>query len=111
MAAHRRDRGHIGGCSETRIGRSLSALAIRGSVEPGGSSELAGGARCARSQAAFPCCLSLLTTAICDDPVTGLLPNKMKHGEEWEREGSVSYFDAGKLLFATGVGVRIHGGS
>jgi formylglycine-generating enzyme len=45
------------------------------------------------------------------DPETGLLPNKMKHGEEWERPGSVSYFDGGKLLFATGVGVRVHGGS
>jgi formylglycine-generating enzyme required for sulfatase activity len=45
------------------------------------------------------------------DPATGLLLNKMKHGEEWEREGSVSYFDGGKLVFATGVGVRIHGGS
>ena len=35
----------------------------------------------------------------------------MEHGEEWEREGSVSYFDGGKLVFATGAGVRIHGGS
>ena len=34
----------------------------------------------------------------------------MKHGTEWEREGSISYFDGGKLLFASGVGVRIHGG-
>jgi formylglycine-generating enzyme required for sulfatase activity len=45
-----------------------------------------------------------------NDPVTGLLPNKLKHGKDWEREGSVSYFDQGKLLFASGVGVRIHGG-
>ena len=45
------------------------------------------------------------------DPVKGLLPNKLEHGEEWEREGSVSYFDGGRLLFASGVGVRIHGGS
>jgi hypothetical protein len=44
------------------------------------------------------------------DPATGLLPNKLKHGKEWEREGSVSYFEDGKLLFASGVGVRIHGG-
>lgn len=44
------------------------------------------------------------------DPANGLLPNKMKHGKEWEREGSVSYFDGGRLLFASGAGVRIHGG-
>ena len=35
-------------------------------------------------------------------PATGLLPNKMKHGEEWEREGSVSYFDNGKLRVCDG---------
>ena len=45
------------------------------------------------------------------DPATGLLPNKLKHGGEWEREGSVSYFEGGRLKFASGVGVRIHGGS
>jgi formylglycine-generating enzyme required for sulfatase activity len=45
------------------------------------------------------------------DPVKGLIPNKRKHGPEWEREGSVSYFDGGRLMFASGVGVRIHGGS
>ncbi len=44
------------------------------------------------------------------DPETGVLPNKLEHGIEWEREGSLSYFDGGKLLFAGGVGVRIHGG-
>jgi hypothetical protein len=52
-----------------------------------------------------------LDQADLDDPVRGLLPNKMKHGEEWERPGSISYFDGGKLIFASGVGVRIHGGS
>jgi len=46
-----------------------------------------------------------------NDPARGILPNKLKHGEEWEREGSVSYFDGGQLRFAGGVGVRIHGGS
>lgn len=45
-----------------------------------------------------------------NDPAKGLLPNKREHGEEWEREGSMSYFDGGKLRFASGVGVRIHGG-
>src|SRR5688500_466492 len=51
-----------------------------------------------------------LDDADLNDPVKGLLPNKREHGEEWEREGSVSYFDQGKLVFASGVGVRIHGG-
>jgi hypothetical protein len=45
-----------------------------------------------------------------DDPARGLLANKTKHGHEWEREGSVSYFDNGRLVFASGVGVRVHGG-
>jgi formylglycine-generating enzyme required for sulfatase activity len=44
------------------------------------------------------------------DPATGLIPNKKQHGEEWERPGSMSYFDKGRLVFASGVGVRIHGG-
>jgi formylglycine-generating enzyme required for sulfatase activity len=51
-----------------------------------------------------------LDEADVNDPAKGLLPNKRQHGEEWEREGSVSYFDNGKLVFASGVGVRIHGG-
>jgi len=51
-----------------------------------------------------------LNDADLNDPATGLLPNKRQHGEEWEREGSVSYFDGGKLIYASGVGVRIHGG-
>jgi formylglycine-generating enzyme required for sulfatase activity len=46
-----------------------------------------------------------------NDPKTGILSNKLNHGVEWEREGSVSYFDEGRLRFAGGVGVRIHGGS
>ena len=51
-----------------------------------------------------------LDEADLNDPAKGLLPNKRQHGEDWEREGSVSYFDRGKLIFASGVGVRIHGG-
>ena len=51
-----------------------------------------------------------LDDADLNDPAKGLLPNKREHGEEWEREGSVSYFDGGKLIFASGIGVRIHGG-
>src|SRR5687767_11493972 len=52
-----------------------------------------------------------LNEADLNDPVSGLLPNVRKHGPEWEREGSVSYFENGQLRFAGGVGVRIHGGS
>lgn len=44
------------------------------------------------------------------DPATGLLPNKMKHGREWERPGTVSFFEQGRLRFSSGVGVRFHGG-
>src|SRR5687767_12953196 len=51
-----------------------------------------------------------LDDADLNDPVKGLFPNKRQHGAEWEREGSVSYFEGGKLIFASGVGVRIHGG-
>jgi formylglycine-generating enzyme required for sulfatase activity len=51
-----------------------------------------------------------INAADLNDPAKGLLPNKREHGAEWEREGSVSYFDGGKLVFASGVGVRIHGG-
>jgi len=40
-----------------------------------------------------------LDDADLNDPAKGLLPNKREHGEEWEREGSVSYFDAGRLMF------------
>ena len=51
-----------------------------------------------------------LDEADLNDPAKGLLPNKREHGEEWEREGSMSYFEGGKLRYASGVGVRIHGG-
>ena len=40
----------------------------------------------------------------------GLRPHRMNRGREWERPGYLSYFDDGQLRFASGVGVRIHGG-
>jgi formylglycine-generating enzyme required for sulfatase activity len=54
-----------------------------------------------------------LDDEVLHDPGQGILTkeNIVKHGEEWEREGSVSYFEGGRLLFAGGVGVRVHGGS
>ena len=44
------------------------------------------------------------------DRKTGILANKLKHGVEWERPGTVSYFENGRLRFSAGVGVRVHGG-
>jgi Sulfatase-modifying factor enzyme 1/CotH kinase protein len=44
------------------------------------------------------------------DPARGILANVLEHGRDWERPGTVAYFDDGQLKFATGVGVRIHGG-
>jgi hypothetical protein len=46
------------------------------------------------------------------DPKTGILTkdNLLKHGSEWEREGTISYFENGRLRFTSGVGVRVHGG-
>jgi CotH protein len=41
---------------------------------------------------------------------TGLLPNRLKHGPQWERQGFVSFFDGEQLTFSSSVGVRIHGG-
>jgi hypothetical protein len=44
------------------------------------------------------------------DPKSGILANKLRHGREWEREGTVSYLDGGRVLFASPAGVRVHGG-
>lgn len=46
------------------------------------------------------------------DPATGLLAgdNRLQHGREWERGGTVSFFEGGRLRFSSGVGVRVHGG-
>jgi formylglycine-generating enzyme required for sulfatase activity len=44
------------------------------------------------------------------DPVRGLLANVLEHGADWERRGTVAYFDDGRLRFAADVGVRVHGG-
>lgn len=44
------------------------------------------------------------------DPDVGLLTNPDAKGRNWERPAFLSYFEQGKLLFASGVGIRIHGG-
>ena len=45
------------------------------------------------------------------DRQTGLLVHPRQRGDDWERPGSVSYFEGGRLRFAAAVGVRIHGQS
>lgn len=44
------------------------------------------------------------------DRETGILTNRRQRGNEWERPGTISYYEAGKLRYASAAGVRIHGG-
>jgi formylglycine-generating enzyme required for sulfatase activity len=44
------------------------------------------------------------------DPDTGILNNRLEQGDDWERPGTVAFYDDGQLRFASGVGVRVHGG-
>ena len=44
-------------------------------------------------------------------PASSPTSQQMKHGPEWERPGWVSFFENGRLVYSTGVGVRVHGGS
>jgi hypothetical protein len=44
------------------------------------------------------------------DPEKGILTHKLKRGLDWERLGYVSHYEDGNLVFASGVGVRLHGG-
>lgn len=44
------------------------------------------------------------------DPERGLLVHPMERGGEWERFAYASFFDRGQLLFASGAGLRVHGG-
>lgn len=41
---------------------------------------------------------------------TGILRYKARHGPSWERDGWISFFEDGKLVFSGGAGVRVHGG-
>jgi formylglycine-generating enzyme required for sulfatase activity len=54
--------------------------------------------------------LPLVSIYLAPKDLAELLHNKMEHGRKWERQASLSYFDGGRLLFASEVGVRIHGG-
>jgi hypothetical protein len=44
------------------------------------------------------------------DPDLGLLTHPDAKGRNWERPAFLSYFEQGRLRFASGVGLRIHGG-
>lgn len=44
------------------------------------------------------------------DPRRGLLAHPAERGREWERFAYASFFDEGQLLFASGAGLRVHGG-
>jgi len=43
-------------------------------------------------------------------PETGIVTNYNGRGQQWERLAYVSYYEDGKLLFATSAGLRLHGG-
>ena len=49
-------------------------------------------------------------TSFLRDPQHGLLTNPTRVGREWEHPATVSYFDGGELLFASNIGLRVHGG-
>jgi len=59
--------------------------------------------------------IPILSVAIDEEdinhPETGIIENRKKKGRAWERPCFISYYDKGKLLFAGGAGIRIHGGS
>jgi hypothetical protein len=42
-------------------------------------------------------------------PVRGIISNYKSRGRDWERMGYFSYFENEKLIFATPVGIRLHG--
>jgi hypothetical protein len=52
-----------------------------------------------------------LDEADLNSPERGLLANRNLRGLDWERPASISYFEGGRMLFASGVGVRMHGGT
>ena len=63
-----------------------------------------------RDRSRHPVMSLVMDPADLHDPDRGILTNVLEHGRDWERPGTVAYFDDGQLKFATGVGVRIHGG-
>ena len=47
------------------------------------------------------------------DTATGILvrANRNQRGADWERPGWISFFENGRVVYSSGVGVRVHGGS
>ena len=94
VAAHRRDRGDLRGDTDS----SNRPTSFRSGDSPCSGARRRCPARArfrsTKSPAACPCLSLTLDDADLNDPAKGLLPNKLEHGEEWEREGSVSYFEA-----------------
>jgi hypothetical protein len=62
-------------------------------------------------QAPWPLLSVVTDEANLHDPETGIFANIQERGRAWERPASMSYFEDGALVFATGVGIRLHGGS
>jgi len=58
--------------------------------------------------------LPILSVVVDEDDLynerTGIFANHQKKGKQWERLSFLSYYNNGKLLFASGAGVRVHGG-
>ena len=44
------------------------------------------------------------------DPKRGIIANYEQRGREWERSGTFSYYDNGRLQYGSKIGVRLHGG-
>lgn len=44
------------------------------------------------------------------DPQTGIIANFDQRGRKWERSGTVSFFEEGRLKYGAKVGLRLHGG-
>ncbi|MFC2165332.1 CotH kinase family protein [Acidobacteriota bacterium] len=44
------------------------------------------------------------------NPEKGILIHRLEKGQDWERLAYVSYYEDGQLKFASGAGLRIHGG-
>lgn len=58
--------------------------------------------------------LPILSVVVDEDDLynelTGIFTNHQKKGKKWERLSFISYYHNKKLLFASGAGVRVHGG-
>ena len=54
--------------------------------------------------------LPLISIVIDNNDLKDILTNLLKTGRKWERPVYISYFERGNLVFATGAGLRLHGG-